>query len=273
MSMHSGKNCRPLRSTRSGFTLIELLVVIAIIAILASLLLPSMAKAKEKSRRVVCMSNLRQFGLAFNLYSDDHQSLLETTEFGGATRHPTSVYVFQPSANQYLNAEAISPYLPGVLTIIDENSKKARIGSVWWCPSRIQRTDESVQEEMDAWGSFTSSYPYFARVERWKPGQANRPRDLTENELRSDRLLMSDYLFHWWVTGSYSFTHGERGPREADREPFEKGAPLSLAGLNQLFGDGHVVWKSGRRMNKANISPDNPDIGKISGYSSDTVFY
>src|SRR5712692_7854267 len=63
------------RTRAGGFTLIELLVVIAIIAILAAILFPVFAQARDSARKATCQSNLKQFGAAFHMYASDYDGL------------------------------------------------------------------------------------------------------------------------------------------------------------------------------------------------------
>ncbi|MFH1904582.1 MAG: DUF1559 domain-containing protein [bacterium] len=230
----------PLRSSLS-FTLMELLVVIAIIALLASVLLPALSKAREMARSIKCVSNLKQIGLAFQMYADDNDDYFPYAWSNLASNSDKSWAQLLDNAG-YTNYD-----IPAYAT--DEASIRAAYAksTIYKCPS-----DKGVYYSMPMNFSMNSDlqrvYGYPSEAALWeskypKLGKIPQP---SEKVLLCCSRAASNVSYGVLLVATYFNANSDilGGDNDGDIDEDDGWRNLHNGSFNVLFCDGHV---EGRR--------------------------
>jgi prepilin-type N-terminal cleavage/methylation domain-containing protein/prepilin-type processing-associated H-X9-DG protein len=210
------------RNCRNGFTLIELLVVIAIIAILAAILFPVFATAREKARQSTCASNEKQIATASLMYASDSDEILPTGYLG-------------PSNGNYISWDnAISPYIK--MGSIRWGSGVGQGGPVFACP-------DDIGDHYSYLGSVVQGVRSYAMNRaKQSTGVISGPMGLPVSKIikADSTILYSEFFFPGSTSGSGNIT-GYYVDSSLDG-PVYPAATAHSGGSNYIFCDGHIKW-------------------------------
>ena len=230
-------NARNQKQKRpTGFTLIELLVVIAIIAILAALLLPALASAKERAKRTLCLSNLRQIGIAATLYAGDHKDVVPQGNGNNAMGLPTPPYVQLAMSTNVVNE--VNHYMK-----MQINAPSSHLNAVWTCPNR----SSGLPFLQPDYGQIIFGYSYMGGMadsggtSGWAYlSHSHSPIKLTGS--KSYWVLAADSIIK--VTGTWAAQKavGTVYVNEYGHVPPHPNSKGGAAGANEVFVDGSAKW-------------------------------
>ncbi len=230
-----GKSSR-LRRARTGFTLIELLVTLGIIAILAAMLMPGLTRARRAAHRTVCASNLRQVGLAFEMYLQSHAGV-----------YPWAEDPVRPGIWLWMGRgwrPELEPFLP-----------RAGGPGVFFCPG-----DVKASQQYD-YTSYAYSMAFYHSPEQINGMTSTADNYTNPRPPAPQKAAAVVFPSSKVLAGEWSSVHA---PFVGDRGWFAPGGQR-----NFLFADGHVAFVEAASLRTANDGNPNPNLTRDGVRGSD----
>jgi prepilin-type N-terminal cleavage/methylation domain-containing protein/prepilin-type processing-associated H-X9-DG protein len=221
-----------------GFTLIELLVVIAIIAILAAILFPVFAQAREKARATTCLSNLRQVGLALQMYAQDYDETLQ----------PTRVDI-----GNFADPKAPANFLGSIMPYTKNKG-------IFVCPSSVDANQNPAYKGSGCTDISCSSLQGNAVVMGRSLAVVPNPADI---------IYLDENHFKWHIAwlrpaeypkkGQFMYWHWNQGSGQGPGR-VEQYNNVHTDGGNVVYVDGHAKHMKYARLRSSNFGME-PDLG------------
>ncbi len=218
---------------RKGFTLIELLVVIAIIAILAAILFPVFARAREKARQTSCLSNVKELGLGMLMYVEDYDGMFPRTSYSESKIDPPGIFW----------ASSILPYVKNY--------------QVYVCPSDLRSPGTLHYNNWTF--PIRPIYGYNERLGDKKLPEIRYPTSLVMlGDCAHDVFMDCPGRVAWANSGDH-VRYGSGAPwPNGDPNYMQDKYSRHNGGENHCYADGHAKWTSSSAMYGAGYTPLNP---------------
>lgn len=219
------------RTERRGFTLIELLVVIAIIAILAAILFPVFAQAREKARATSCLSNMKQLGMGMQMYATDYDGKINAISSWFCSDQSPAV----PAMQQEGSWQALSCYAPYI-----------KNNQVYICPS----IGQNVSYGQVVWNpTIGAMFAYYCNNSTPNQRTLDQIGDASPRGVAGTIIISESYnvwLWDWGIAQGCSLFDRLRVPHNE--------------GLNSIFCDSHAKWRKAVSLTTADFGAPEPGV-------------